>query len=31
MWITQEKLPLGEHIARYVDWLTQHGAGVFDS
>lgn len=31
MWITQEKLPLGEHIARYVDWLTQHGASVFDS
>ncbi len=31
MWITQEKLPLGEHIARYVEWLTQHGAGVFDA
>ncbi|AXP04084.1 MULTISPECIES: choline ABC transporter permease subunit [Pseudomonas] len=31
MWITQEKLPLGEHIARYVEWLTQHGAGLFDA
>ncbi|WP_460087984.1 choline ABC transporter permease subunit [Pseudomonas sp. H1_B04] len=31
MWITQEKLPLGEHIARYVEWLTQYGAGVFDA
>ncbi|WP_207281640.1 choline ABC transporter permease subunit [Pseudomonas sp. FW300-N2F2] len=31
MWITQEKLPLGEIIARYVDWLTQHGADVFDA
>jgi len=31
MWITQNKLPLGEHIAQYVDWLTQHGAGVFDA
>jgi len=30
MWITQEKLPLGEHIAQFVDLLTQHGAGVFD-
>jgi len=30
MWITQEKLPLGEHIAQFVDMLTQHGAGVFD-
>ncbi|SFW23802.1 choline ABC transporter permease subunit [Pseudomonas sp. NFACC04-2] len=31
MWITQEKLPLGEIIARYVDWLTQHGADIFDA
>ncbi|WLH10774.1 choline ABC transporter permease subunit [Pseudomonas hefeiensis] len=31
MWITQEKLPLGEQIARYVEWLTQHGAGIFDA
>ena len=30
MWIIQEKLPLGEHIAQFVDMLTQHGAGVFD-
>ncbi|MCL6701314.1 choline ABC transporter permease subunit [Pseudomonas sp. T1.Ur] len=31
MWTTQEKLPLGEHIARYVEWLTQHGADIFDA
>ena len=31
MWTTQDKLPLGEHIARYVEWLTQHGADVFDA
>ena len=31
MWITQEKLPLGEIIARYVDWLTLHGADLFDA
>ncbi|WP_431480519.1 choline ABC transporter permease subunit [Pseudomonas thivervalensis] len=31
MWMTQQKLPLGEHIARYVEWLTQHGAGIFDA
>ncbi|MBS7420481.1 choline ABC transporter permease subunit [Pseudomonas syringae] len=31
MWITQEKLPLGEHIARYVEWMTQHGAGIFEA
>lgn len=31
MWLTQDKLPLGEHIARYVEWLTQHGAGIFDA
>lgn len=31
MWITQDKLPLGEHIARYIEWLTQHGAGLFDA
>lgn len=30
MWITDEKLPLGEHIATGVDWLTQHGANFFD-
>lgn len=28
--LTDHKLPLGEHIAAFVDWLTQHGAGVFD-
>lgn len=31
MWFTQEKLPLGKYIAQYVEWLTQHGASVFDS
>ncbi|WP_434674000.1 choline ABC transporter permease subunit [Pseudomonas sp. R1-15] len=31
MWTAQEKLPLGEYIARYVEWLTQHGADVFDA
>ncbi|MFS2160323.1 choline ABC transporter permease subunit [Pseudomonas sp. Pseusp122] len=30
MWITDDKLPLGAHIARYVEWLTQHGAKLFD-
>ena len=28
--LTDHKLPLGEHIAAFVDWLTQHGASVFD-
>jgi glycine betaine/proline transport system permease protein len=28
--LTDHKLPLGEHIAAFVDWLTQHGANVFD-
>ncbi|RON25344.1 MULTISPECIES: choline ABC transporter permease subunit [Pseudomonas] len=31
MWITQEKLPLGEHIAQFFDWIIQNGSGVFDS
>ncbi|WP_434695115.1 choline ABC transporter permease subunit [Pseudomonas sp. Z1-14] len=31
MWTAQEKLPLGEYIARYVEWLTQHGADAFDA
>ncbi|EJL01179.1 hypothetical protein PflQ2_3222 [Pseudomonas fluorescens Q2-87] len=31
MWIAQEKLPLGEHIARHVEWLTEHGAGIFNA
>ncbi|WP_434624763.1 choline ABC transporter permease subunit [Pseudomonas sp. Z1-29] len=31
MWTAQEKLPLGEYIARYVEWLTQNGADVFDA
>ncbi len=30
MFLTDHKLPLGEHIAAFVDWLTQHGASVFD-
>ncbi|WP_263261251.1 choline ABC transporter permease subunit [Pseudomonas sp. RIT-PI-S] len=28
--LTDHKLPLGEYIAAFVDWLTQHGASVFD-
>ncbi|PVZ11441.1 MULTISPECIES: choline ABC transporter permease subunit [unclassified Pseudomonas] len=28
--LTDHKLPLGEYIASFVDWLTRHGANVFD-
>ncbi|UFH48911.1 choline ABC transporter permease subunit [Pseudomonas sp. KNUC1026] len=28
--LTDHKLPLGEYIAAFVDWLTRHGANVFD-
>ncbi len=28
---TFEKLPLGEKIAEFVEWLTQHGAAYFDA
>ena len=28
--LTDHKIPLGEYIATFVDWLTQHGANVFD-
>jgi glycine betaine/proline transport system permease protein len=31
MWINDNKLALGDRIAVGVDWLTQHGSGVFDS
>lgn len=31
MWITEHKLSLGDHIASGMDWLTQHGAGLFDA
>jgi glycine betaine/proline transport system permease protein len=28
---TDHKIPLGEYIAAFVDWLTQHGASTFDA
>lgn len=28
--LTDHKLPLGEYIASFVDWLTQHGGSIFD-
>ncbi|MFF7706314.1 choline ABC transporter permease subunit [Pseudomonas sp. NPDC007930] len=28
--LTDHKLPLGEYIASFVDWLTRHGASTFD-
>lgn len=30
MLITDHKLPLGQQIADFIDWLTLHGASVFD-
>ncbi len=30
MFLTEHKIPLGEHIAAFVDWLTRHGSAVFD-
>ena len=30
MFLTDHKLPLGEQIAGFVDWLTLHGASFFD-
>ncbi|SDI63047.1 choline ABC transporter permease subunit [Pseudomonas panipatensis] len=30
MFLTDHKIPLGAHIASFVDWLTRHGAAVFD-
>jgi glycine betaine/proline transport system permease protein len=29
--LTDHKIPLGEYIAAFVDWLTRHGANVFDA
>jgi glycine betaine/proline transport system permease protein len=29
--LTDHKIPLGEYIAAFVDWLTQHGASTFDA
>lgn len=31
MWIVDQKLPLGEHIAIYVDVLARHGGFFFDA
>ena len=28
--LTDHKLPLGQYIAAFVEWLTQHGASTFD-
>src|SRR5690606_13931809 len=28
---TDHKIPLGEYIAAFVEWLTQHGASTFDA
>jgi len=30
MLLTDHKLPLGQQIADFIDWLTLHGASVFD-
>ena len=29
--LTEQKIPLGQYIAAFVDWLTQHGANYFDA
>ena len=29
-WITSHKLPFGKLVETFVNWLTQHGARVFD-
>ena len=29
--LTDHKIPLGQYIAGFVDWLTQHGASTFDA
>ncbi len=29
--LTDHKIPLGEYIAAFVDWLTEHGASTFDA
>jgi len=30
-WITQSKIPIGDTIARFVDFLNDHAAGFFDA
>ncbi|MDP9032779.1 MAG: choline ABC transporter permease subunit, partial [Pseudomonadota bacterium] len=29
--LTEHKIPLGQYIAAFVEWLTQHGAAYFDA
>ncbi|MFV3015794.1 ABC transporter permease subunit, partial [Pseudomonas sp. KHB2.9] len=29
--LTEQKIPLGQYIAAFVEWLTQHGANYFDA
>ena len=29
--LIDQKIPLGDYIANFVDWLTQHGASTFDA
>ena len=29
--LIDQKIPLGQHIAAFVEWLTQHGANYFDA
>ena len=29
--LIDQKIPLGQYIAGFVDWLTQHGASTFDA
>ena len=29
--LIDQKIPLGQYIASFVEWLTQHGANYFDA
>ena len=29
--LIDQKIPLGQYIAGFVEWLTQHGASTFDA
>ena len=29
--LIDQKIPLGQYIAAFVEWLTQHGASTFDA
>ncbi|AZC21250.1 MULTISPECIES: choline ABC transporter permease subunit [Pseudomonas] len=29
--LTDQKIPLGQYIAAFVEWLTKHGASIFDA